>query len=63
MSVKLKRDAQDKPAGRTTGISHVRFGKDGKIIFPPGTTSTARLSSTKKSRFSALKFVSIKKRM
>ncbi len=33
MSVKLKRDAKDKPAGRTTGISHVRFGPDGKVIF------------------------------
>ncbi|HEX3797579.1 MAG TPA: nuclear transport factor 2 family protein [Verrucomicrobiae bacterium] len=33
MSVKLHRDAQDKPASRTTGISHVRFGQDGKVIF------------------------------
>jgi outer membrane murein-binding lipoprotein Lpp len=33
MSVKLHRDDKDKPAGRTTGISHVRFGKDGKVIF------------------------------
>ena len=33
MSVKLERDAKDKPAGRTTGISHVRFGADGKVIF------------------------------
>jgi hypothetical protein len=33
MSVKLKRDSKDKPAGRTTGISHVRFGADGKVVF------------------------------
>jgi SnoaL-like domain len=33
MSVKLKRDGKDAPPGLTTGISHVRFGPDGKVIF------------------------------
>ena len=33
MSVKLKRDAADRPPTRVTGISHVRFGPDGKVIF------------------------------
>ena len=33
MSVKLKRDGKNKPPGLTTGISFVRFGADGKVIF------------------------------
>ena len=33
MSVKLKRDGKDRPPGLTTGISHVRFGPDGRVIF------------------------------
>lgn len=33
MTLKIKRDSQDKPASRTTGISHVRFGADGKVVF------------------------------
>jgi hypothetical protein len=32
MSTKLKR-LDKKHTNRTTGISHVRFGKDGKVIF------------------------------
>jgi hypothetical protein len=33
MTVKTKRDGKDAKPGRTQGISHVRFGKDGKVIF------------------------------
>jgi outer membrane murein-binding lipoprotein Lpp len=33
MSVKLKRDEKSKPPSLTTGISFVRFGADGKVIF------------------------------
>lgn len=33
MSVTLKRDGKDAKPGLTTGISHVRFGPDGKVIF------------------------------
>jgi len=33
MSVKLKRDGKNKPPSLTTGISFVRFGADGKVIF------------------------------
>ena len=33
MSVKLKRDSAKDPPTRVTGISHVRFGADGKVIF------------------------------
>jgi hypothetical protein len=33
MTLKLKRDGKDDPATRVTGISHVRFGHDGKVVF------------------------------
>ena len=33
MSVTLKRDGKNAPPSLTTGISHVRFGPDGKVIF------------------------------
>jgi len=33
MSVKLNRDGKDRPPSLTTGISHVRFGPDGRVIF------------------------------
>ena len=33
MSVSLKRDGKDAKPNLTTGISHVRFGPDGKVIF------------------------------
>jgi hypothetical protein len=33
MSLKLKRDGKNKPAALTPGISQVRFGPDGKVIF------------------------------
>jgi hypothetical protein len=33
MSLKLNRDSKSKPPSQTTGISHVRFGSDGKVIF------------------------------
>jgi hypothetical protein len=33
MSVKLKRDGKNQPPSATTGISHVRFSSDGKVIF------------------------------
>jgi steroid delta-isomerase len=33
MSLKLKRDGKDKPPSLTLGISLVRFGADGKVIF------------------------------
>ena len=33
MSVKLKRDGKNQPPNLTTGISHVRFGPDGTVIF------------------------------
>jgi len=33
MSVKLKRDSAKDPPTRVTGISHVRFGPDGRVIF------------------------------
>ena len=33
MSVKLKRDARNDAPGLTTGISHVRFNRDGLVIF------------------------------
>ena len=33
MSVKLKRDGKNDPPSLTTGISHVRFNKDGMVVF------------------------------
>jgi hypothetical protein len=33
MSVKLKRDSKDKPPTQTCGMSHVRFGADGKVVY------------------------------
>jgi hypothetical protein len=33
MSVKLKRDGKNDPPSLTTGISHVRFNKDGLVVF------------------------------
>jgi limonene-1,2-epoxide hydrolase len=33
MTIKRKSDGKDAPASRITGISHVRFGRDGKVIF------------------------------
>jgi hypothetical protein len=33
MSVTLKRDGKNAQPSLTTGISHVRFGADGKVIF------------------------------
>jgi hypothetical protein len=33
MSLKLKRDGKNEPPNLTTGISHVRFGPDGRVIF------------------------------
>src|SRR5580693_8366512 len=33
MSLKLNRDGKNKPPSLTPGISHVRFGPDGKVIF------------------------------
>jgi hypothetical protein len=33
MSVKLKRDKADAPPSLTTGISHVRFDRNGQVIF------------------------------
>jgi hypothetical protein len=33
MTLKLKRDGKNKPASLTSGISEVRFGADGKVIF------------------------------
>jgi hypothetical protein len=33
MTLKLKRDSKNKPPTMTTGMSHVRFGADGKVIF------------------------------
>jgi hypothetical protein len=33
MSLKLHRDGKKKPPSLTPGISHVRFGPDGKVIF------------------------------
>jgi hypothetical protein len=33
MSVKLKRDGKDTPPGLTTGISHVRFDREGMVVF------------------------------
>ena len=33
MTLKLKRDGKNKPATLTTGMSHVRFDKDGKVVF------------------------------
>ena len=33
MSLKLKRDGKDAPPGLTTGISHVRFNRDGLVVF------------------------------
>ena len=33
MSVKLKREGRHKPPTLTPGISQVRFGADGKVIF------------------------------
>jgi SnoaL-like domain len=33
MSVKLNRDGKNDPPGLTTGISHVRFNKDGLVVF------------------------------
>lgn len=33
MSVTLKRDSADVPPTRVSGISHVRFGADGKVVF------------------------------
>jgi hypothetical protein len=33
MTIKLKRDGKHKPPNSTPGISHVRLGPDGKVIF------------------------------
>jgi hypothetical protein len=33
MTLKLKRDGKKKPPTLTSGISHVRFGPDGKVVF------------------------------
>lgn len=33
MSVKLKRDGKTMPPSRTAGVSMVRFGPDGKVVF------------------------------
>lgn len=33
MTVKLKRDGRKKPPGITCGISEVRFGADGRVVF------------------------------
>jgi hypothetical protein len=33
MSVKLKRDGKSQPPSLTIGISQVRFGPDGRVIF------------------------------
>jgi outer membrane murein-binding lipoprotein Lpp len=33
MTVKLKRDGKHKPASQTCGISEIRFGADGKVIY------------------------------
>ena len=33
MNVKLKRDSKDKPPIRTCGISQIRFGADGKVVY------------------------------
>lgn len=33
MTVKLKRDSKSKPPVQACGISHVRFGADGKVVY------------------------------
>lgn len=33
MAVKLKRDGKNKPASLTCGISQIRFGTDGRVVF------------------------------
>jgi Uncharacterized conserved protein (DUF2358) len=33
MTVKLKRDSRHKPPSQTCGISEIRFGEDGKVIY------------------------------